>query len=150
MKLYYSLLFLLSASLSYAQLWQKTAINIGYRYTGRNVLQAGLEFKTNGMSEQSVIAGVSMLYTFCNHEEKFLPEANIYYSSISGYLLGASLNPYAVEPRLGFSLFNFIYLNTGYALPIHRDKYFRGITFGVQLNIAPAKSTGFYDRLKVM
>lgn len=149
MKKYVILFFAFTTTVLNAQ-WDKTAFNIAYRYTGRNVLQAGLEFKANAAREQSLVFGVSMLYTSVHHQDKFLPEANIYYTNIKSQLMGVSINPYSIEPRIGFSLFNFMYLNTGYAFPIHREKYFKGITFGVQFNIAPAKNSAFYDRLKLM
>jgi hypothetical protein len=41
MRKYFVTAFLLFAFTSNAQLLDKTAINIAYRYTGRNVLQAG-------------------------------------------------------------------------------------------------------------
>ncbi|MBL1220748.1 hypothetical protein JET18_07870 [Chryseobacterium sp. L7] len=149
MKKYSIMFFVLITTAMNAQ-WDKTAFNIAYRFTGRNVVQAGLEFKANIAREQSLIIGASMLYTSINHKDQFLPEANMYYTNIKGQLLGVSANPYSIEPRIGFSLFNFMYLNTGYALPIHREKYFKGITFGVQFNIAPVKNSAFYDRLKMM
>ncbi|EJL71866.1 hypothetical protein [Chryseobacterium populi] len=150
MKLYSFLFLLLFNFPVTAQVLNKTSINLAYRYTGRNVLQAGLEFKTNDSSAQSLIAGASFLYTRINRENKFLPEVSFHYTNIKGQLFGVSLNPYSVEPRLGFSLFNLMYLNTGYALPIHKEKYFKGITFGIQFNIAPVKSSQFYDHLKMM
>ena len=64
-------------------------------------------------------------------------------------MIGVSGNQYSLEPRIGISLFNAIFLNTGYAFPIHKEKYFKGITFGVQLNIAP-NSSKFYDKMKIM
>jgi len=134
--------------LSYAQLLDKTALNIGYRYTGRNVLQAGLEYRLGDSYDGSVILGPSLLYTHVNDTGKLIPEININLLR-AGLLLGLSANPYSLEPRLGFSLFNAIFLNTGYAFPIHRDKYFKGVTFGIQFNIAPKRSK-FYDHMKIM
>ncbi|MBV8327690.1 hypothetical protein [Chryseobacterium sp.] len=131
-----------------AQIMEKTALNIGYRYTGRNVLQAGLEFRLGETNYKSVIIGPSLLYTRMNHTDKFLPEAHVYYTN-NGPLCGVSVNPYSIEPRIGISLFNALFINTGYAFPINKEKYFKGITFGVQLNIAP-KNSKFYDYMKIM
>ncbi|MDP9959957.1 hypothetical protein [Chryseobacterium lathyri] len=150
MKLYSFLLLCLLATTAHAQILDKTALNIAYRYTGRNIIQGGLEFKTNTAREQSLIVGASMLYTSIKHKDKFLPEANIYYTNIKGRLMGVSVNPYSIEPRIGFSFINTFYINTGYAIPIHRDKFFKGITFGLQFNIAPVKNSKFYDYLKWM
>lgn len=133
---------------SNAQLLEKTALGISYRYTGRNVLQAGLEYRLGNSYEGSIILGPSLLYTHVNDKDKFIPEINVNIL-LAGLLIGVSANPYSLEPRIGFSLFNAVFLNTGYAFPIHKEKYFKGITFGIQFNIAP-KHSKFYDRLKMM
>lgn len=148
MKKYFVLSFFLFSIISYAQLLDKTALNIGYRYTGRNVLQAGLEFRIGESNYKSLIIGPSVLYTRINETDKFIPEANINFVN-NGVMFGVSGNQYSLEPRIGISLFNALFLNTGYAFPIHREKYFKGITFGVQFNIAP-KGSKFYDRVKMM
>ncbi len=148
MKKYFIIVFLLLSLASNAQLLDKTAINISYRYTGRNVLQAGLEFRLGETNNRSVILGPSVLYTRINQKDKFIPEANINFIH-NGALFGISGNQYSLEPRIGISLFNMLFLNTGYAFPIQREKYFKGITFGIQINIAPNGSK-FYDRMKMM
>lgn len=148
MKKYFTLFFFLFIFISNAQIIERTALNISYRYMGRNVLQAGLEFKLGNSNNRSMILGPSMLYTRINETNKFIPEANVYFIN-NGQLYGASVNQYALEPRIGISLFNLFFLNTGYAFPIHKDKYFKGITFGIQFNIAPKKNS-FYDNLKMM
>ncbi|SIS29046.1 hypothetical protein SAMN05421768_101467 [Chryseobacterium joostei] len=148
MKKYFVLAFFISTIIVNAQLLEKTAINVAYRYMGRNILQAGLEFRFGDSRYQSVILGPSMLYTRTNQTDKFLPEAHVYYTN-NGQLYGVSINQYSLEPRIGISLFNMLFLNTGYAFPIHKDKYFKGITFGVQFNIAPNNSK-FYDKMKIM
>ncbi|WP_228406547.1 MULTISPECIES: hypothetical protein [unclassified Chryseobacterium] len=96
----------------------------------------------------SIILGPSLLYTHVNDKDKFIPEMNVNILR-AGLLIGVSGNPYSLEPRIGFSLFNAIFLNTGYAFPIHKEKYFKGITFGIQFNIAQ-KHSKFYDHLKMM
>ncbi|WP_185290718.1 hypothetical protein [Chryseobacterium lactis] len=148
MKKYFALSSFLFNIILHAQILEKTAINVGYRYTGRNVLQAGLAFRIGESNYKSVILGPSVLYTRINQTNKFIPEANINFMN-SGAMFGISGNPYSLEPRIGISLFNAIFLNTGYAFPIHKEKYFKGITFGVQLNIAP-NSSKFYDKMKIM
>lgn len=148
MRKYFVTAFLLFAFTSNAQLLDKTAINIAYRYTGRNVLQAGMEFRFGESAYKSVIIGPSVLYTRTNENNKFIPEANVYYIN-NALLYGASINQYAIEPRIGISLLNALFLNTGYSFPIHKEKYFRGITFGIQFNIAPNNSK-FYDKMKIM
>ncbi|WP_347218918.1 hypothetical protein [Chryseobacterium sp.] len=148
MKKYFTMAFLLFIITINAQILDKTAVNLAYRYAGRNVLQAGLEFRLGETSHASMIIGPSILYTRIHQTHKFLPEANVYYTN-NGQLYGVSINQYAVEPRIGFSLFNLLFLNTGYAFPIHKEKYFKGVTFGVQFNIAPNHSK-FYDKMKIM
>lgn len=148
MKKYFILSLLLSVIFSNAQLLEKTALSISYRYTGRNVLQAGLEYRLGESYEGSIIIGPSLLYTRVNDTDKFIPEMNINLLH-AGLLLGISGNPYSLEPRIGVSLFNAVFLNSGYAFPIHREKYFKGVTFGIQFNIAP-KHSKFYDNLKIM
>ncbi|UTX49772.1 hypothetical protein [Chryseobacterium sp. MA9] len=148
MKKYFILSLLLSVIFSNAQLLEKTALNISYRYTGRNVLQAGLEYRLGKSYEGSIIIGPSLLYTHVNKTDKLIPEININLLR-TGLLLGISGNPYSLEPRIGVSLFNMVFLNSGYAFPIHREKYFKGVTFGIQFNIAP-KHSMFYDNLKIM
>ena len=148
MKKYLFLTFILSAVFLKAQFMEKTAFNISYRYTERNVLQAGLEYRFGKEYGGSIIAGPSLLYTRVHQTDKLIPEVNINFIHF-GQMFGISANPYSLEPRIGVTLFNLIFLNTGYAFPIHRDKYFKGITFGVQFNIAP-KGSRFYDNLKIM
>lgn len=142
-------IFFFFALLANAQIFEKTAINLGYRYTGRNVLQAGLEFRIGDSGGHSVILGPSLLYTRAKKEDKLLPEANVYYTT-SGQLYGVSINQYSIEPRVGVSLLNIFFLNTGYSFPIDKNKYFKGITFGIQLNIAPVRNSKFYDQIKIM
>jgi hypothetical protein len=148
MKRYFALVFLLSIITVNAQIMNRTALNLAYRYTGRNVLQAGLEFRLGSSNYKSVIFGPSILYARIEETNKFIPEANIYFLN-NGLLYGTSINQYALEPRVGISLFNVLFLNTGYAFPIHKDRYFKGVTFGIQFNIAPNHSK-FYDKMKVM
>lgn len=148
MKKYFAVAFLLSIITAHAQVLDRTAVNLAYRYSGRNVLQAGLEFRLGDSNHQSIVLGPSILYTRINQTDKFIPEANIYYIN-NGLLYGTSINQYALEPRIGISLFNAIFINTGYAFPIHKEKYFKGITFGIQFNIAPSHSK-FYDKMKIM
>ncbi|MBO9690832.1 hypothetical protein [Chryseobacterium sp.] len=148
MKKYFILSLIFSSVFLQAQLLEKTALNISYRYTGRNVLQAGLEYRIGETYDGSIIVGPSLLYTRVNQSDKFIPEVNINFLRF-GMMFGASANPYSLEPRIGFSLFNAIFLNTGYAFPIHKEKYFKGVTFGVQFNIAP-KDSKFYDKMKLM
>jgi hypothetical protein len=148
MKKYFILPLLFSVIFSNAQLLEKTALNISYRYTGRNVLQAGLEYRFGESYDGSIILGPSLLYTRVNQTDKFIPEVNINFIR-AGLLFGISGNPYSLESRIGFSLFNAIFLNTGYAFPIHKEKYFNGVTFGIQFNITP-KHSKFYDKMKLM
>ncbi|HCN50008.1 MAG TPA: hypothetical protein DIT10_13125 [Chryseobacterium sp.] len=148
MKKYFALSFFLFNIILHAQILEKTAVSVSYRYMGRNVLQAGLEFRIGESNYKSVILGPSVLYTRINGTDKFIPEANINFIN-NGMMIGVSGNQYSLEPRIGISLFNAIFLNTGYAFPIHKEKYFKGITFGVQLNIAP-NSSKFYDKMKIM
>lgn len=150
MKLYSILILLLTAISVQSQVLGKTALNIAYRYTGRNVLQGGLSYKLNNSAHQSLAVGASILYTSIDNKAKFLPEANFYYTNAMGHLFGISINPNSIEPRIGFSLFNFMYLNTGYALPIDKEKNFKGITFGIQFNIAPVKSSDFYEKMRLI
>ncbi|MCS4304759.1 MULTISPECIES: hypothetical protein [unclassified Chryseobacterium] len=148
MKRYFAVVFLLSLITVNAQILDRAAINLAYRYSGRNVLQAGLEFRLGNSNYQSVILGPSILYTRIDETNKFIPEANISFLN-NGLLYGASINQYALEPRIGISLFNAVFLNTGYAFPIHKEKYFKGITFGIQFNIVP-KNSKFYDKMRIM
>lgn len=148
MKKYIILPLIFVMAFSNAQLLEKTALGISYRYSGRNVLQAGLEYRFGNSYDGSIILGPSLLYTRVNDTDRFIPEINVNLLR-AGLLIGVSGNPYSLEPRIGFSLFNAIFLNTGYAFPIHKEKYFKGITFGIQFNIAP-KHSKFYDHLKMM
>ncbi|ASK29567.1 hypothetical protein CEY12_05360 [Chryseobacterium sp. T16E-39] len=150
MKSYYFLLLVLSFTAVQSQVFDRMAFSTAYRYTGRNVIQGGLSYKMNNSTNQSLILGTSVLYSSVDGEAKFLPEASFYYTNRMGHLFGVSLNPYSIEPRIGLSLFNFMNINTGFALPIHKEKYFKGITFGIQFNIAPVKSSQFYEKMKLM
>ncbi|MFC3157848.1 hypothetical protein [Chryseobacterium arachidis] len=139
--------FFLTSIHQQAQIFKRTSINAAYRYTGRNVIQGGLEYRLP-KSFSNFIVGASVLYTSINDKAKFIPEFNFYASNLG--LLGVSVNPYSIEPRFGFSFLNTIMINTGYAIPIHNEKYFKGITFGVQLNFPLTKNSEFYHNYSVI
>jgi hypothetical protein len=85
-----------------------------------------------------------------NGNSKILPEIHAYYNNAI-FMYGVSASPYALEPNIGLSLFNAIWLTGGYAIPLNNEKYFRGATVGIQFNIAPVKqvlsmiNSGLFD-----
>ena len=142
MRILYSLLFFLSYTLFNAQLLHPAA-NLSYRIVPKHsIFQVGIEFKPHQKmyNDSPYIFGASLLYTRLNHKDKFIPEINFIYGSpqslIGGFFTGASITPYAIEPRLGLNFYNLILINTGYALPIDKNKYFKGITLGIQINLS--------------
>lgn len=130
-----------------AQFFDRLAVSAEYRYLGRNVAGLGLEYRISDRDAIAFNVGAKAFYTSIGGKAKVLPQFNMEY----GRLLtgGVSVTPYAVEPQFILNFLNFIKLNTGYAVPIHKEKYFRGVTFGIQLNIAVGKETRFYDEFKM-
>lgn len=129
-----------------AQFVEKLGVSTEYRYLGRNVAGLGLEYRLHNRDAIVFNVGAKAFYTSVEGKATFLPQLNVEY----GRLLngGLSITPYAIEPQFILNFLNFLKFNTGYAIPIHREKYFRGITFGIQVNIAVKNGSKFYyDRL---
>lgn len=144
----FATLLLFSTVHLFSQNLEQTAVGISYRYIDRNVLQLSIEQVIQNSQKHKVVLGASILYTSVDGQAKYLPEIHSYYTRELG-LVGLSVNTYAIEPRLGFSFFNGIYLTSGYAFPIDQNKYFKGLTFGIQFNIGVSKHSKFYDDLKL-
>ncbi|MDR2228156.1 MAG: hypothetical protein LBE39_01685 [Flavobacteriaceae bacterium] len=131
-----------------AQFIDQTAIGAGYKYTGRNSLKLSFEYRTSTSSNQGYFnLGAGAIYTPVNGNDKILPEVHAYYNNAI-FMYGMSVSSYAVEPNIGLSLFNMMWLTGGYAIPLNKEKYFRGITVGIQFNIAPVKASAFYDKFR--
>ena len=131
-----------------AQFIDQTAIGVGYKYTGRNSLKLSFEYRTSTSSNQGYFnLGVGAIYTPVNGNTKILPEVHAYYNNAI-FIYGMSVSPYAAEPNIGLSLFNAMWLTGGYAIPLNKEKYFRGVTVGIQFNIAPVKASAFYDKFR--
>lgn len=133
------------------QILNKMAIGTDYTYRGRNAFGVGLEYRLSDMEKPSVNIAARMLYTPIAGKAKILPEFRADYNLFHAFHLGTSLTPYAIEPRFGLNLLNVVVINTGYAIPIDKNHYFRGITFGVRMNLSLRKApkTEFYDNLKM-
>lgn len=130
-----------------AQFLDKLAVSAEYRYLGRNIAGLGLEYRASNKDEAVLNIGAKVFYTTVKRKAKILPQINIECGNfLNG---GVSITPYAIEPQFIINVLNLIKLNTGYAIPIHQEKYFKGITFGLQINIAVGKYSRFYDDLKV-
>ncbi|PUB32968.1 hypothetical protein C8J95_104372 [Elizabethkingia sp. YR214] len=131
-----------------AQFIDQTAIGVGYKYTDRNSLKLSFEYRTSTSSNQGYFnIGAGAIYTPVNGNAKILPEVHAYYNNAI-FMYGMSVSPYAAEPNIGLSLFNVMWLTGGYAIPLNKEKYFRGITVGIQFNIAPVKASAFYDKFR--
>ncbi|MCL1676159.1 hypothetical protein [Elizabethkingia meningoseptica] len=144
-----SVIFVLGFSgLSEAQFLDQTAIGAGYKYTGRNSLKLSLEYRTATSSSQGYFnIGAGAVYTPVNGNKKFLPEVHANYNN-AVFMYGLSATLYALEPNIGLNIFNMMWLTGGYAISLNKDKYFKGITVGIQFNIAPVKGSNFYDKFK--
>ena len=142
MRILVSLLFLASFTFFKAQMLHP-ALNLSYRTVPKHsIFQTGIEFKPHQkvVNDSPFIFGASLLYTRINHKDKLIPEVNIIYgypqTLLGGFFVGTSITPYTVEPRIGLNFYNLILINTGYALPIDKNKYFKGTTFGIQINLS--------------
>lgn len=133
------------------QILNKMAIGTDYTYRGRNAFGVGLEYRLSDKKKPSVNIAARMLYTPIAGKAKILPEFRADYSLFYAFHLGTSLTPYAIEPRIGLNLLNVMVINTGYAIPIDKNHYFRGITFGLRVNftLGKAQSSEFYDHFKM-
>lgn len=120
------------------------AFDVGYQYLGRNALHIGIDAKVSNKTPINI--GVDVVYTRVNGNNKIIPQVHFDYILYEDYLLfgGINLNTYAIEPKIGFNFFNVATINTGYAFPIHKNKYFRGITFGLSIKIDPVSGGNYY------
>lgn len=128
------------------QFLEKLALSAEYRYLGRNVGGFGLEYRISDHKDPTFNVGSKVFYTSVERERKIVPQFNFEYGWI--FMGGVSVTPYAVEPQIQLNLLNLIAINVGYAVPIHKQKIFKGFTFGLQMNIG-VKGGQYYDYLKM-
>ncbi|MDO5104750.1 hypothetical protein [Capnocytophaga sp.] len=128
--------------------WNRLAVSTEYRYLGRNAAGLGFEYRIPHKDAMTCNVGVKAYYTSVEGKPKVVPQLNVEYGLF--LVAGVSVTPYAVEPQLQFNVLNLFALNMGYAIPIDKNRYFRGITFGVQFNIAVGKDSKYYDRLRMI
>ena len=128
-----------------AQISDNIALGAAYRYTGRNVAQLGLQYKIWAKYDKTFIVGASALYSSINGKGKIVPEINFNFGN-DGFNYAVSASQYAIEPRVGLNFLNIFWINTGYAIPIDKNQYFKGITFGLQFNFA---KDPFYQPLRI-
>ncbi len=149
MKTFWLLIFFAFSISCSAQIYNQMAFSANYRYLGRNVLGAGIELRLSDKNVAASNIGAQILYFSDNGKAKFTPEIHLnrVLSDDNIIFAGVSANRYAIEPQLGINLFNLISLNTGYAIPISKEKYFKGFTFGFVINLG---SSGFYSSMKLM
>lgn len=145
------IIFLLHFSFANAQITDKMAISADYTYRGRNVLGLGLEFRLNDIEEPALNLATRVLYTRVDQKDKLLPELRVDYSAGHIFHIGASITPYAMEPRIGLNFLNILVINTGYAIPIDINRYFKGVTFGLRWNFSLRHHTRqeFYDHFQM-
>lgn len=145
---------LLFSKLSFSQnfwenVWNRMAFSGEYRYLGRNVFGFGAEFRLNANENYLTPfnIGTKLLYTSINGKDKIIPQINMDFTHILH--TGIAVSPYHIEPQIGISAFSFVEINTGYVIPISKERYFRGVTFGLQINIAPSRNTIYYPKMKI-
>lgn len=150
MRLIFTFIAMLSLGSLQAQFLEKLAVSAEYRYLGRNVLGLGVEYRLSHHEAPAFNVGAKTFYTKVENKSKVLPQFNIEYGwGLNGILMsGVSVTPYAIEPQLQLSFLNMISLNVGYAVPIHSQKYFKGVTFGIQINVG-VKGGKYYNYLKI-
>ncbi|EKB57264.1 hypothetical protein [Bergeyella zoohelcum] len=148
MKNYCTILLLMIGICISAQMDRRLAVSVDYTYRGRNAYGVGLEYRVTKPHEAVFNVAARALVTPIEDKNKIVPELRMDYGT--WYLLGVSATPYAVEPRLGLSFLNMLVIHTGYAMPIHSEKYFKGITFGVRVNFGLTKQSKYYDTLNVI
>lgn len=127
--------------------WNRMALSTEYRYLGRNVLGLGLEYRVPHKDEMTFNIGAKAFYTHLNGTPKIVPQINAEYGMI--LLGGISITPYAIEPQVSFNFMNLLAINTGYAIPIDKNNYFRGITFGIKINIGVSRDSQYYQKFDV-
>lgn len=142
------LIFFLISLTTFSQSLDHTAIGLSYRYINRNVAQISVEQLIYSKNSNSLIVGGSAMYTSVDGKSKILPEIHSYFIR-ECLFAGISLNSYALEPRVGISILNAFYFTSGYAFPIEKNEYFKGITFGIQWNLGLGKPTEFYNKMKL-
>lgn len=144
MKDYVIILFLLSSLLSNAQSFDKSALTLGYQYSGKSALQIGFDQRLTDPLKPALKIGIDALIGNFEKNKKIIPQAHITYE-----FGGLYVNPYAVEPQVFVTLFDLVKINTGYAIPFHKSNIFKGITFGVQLRFGLTKASDYYDHVSL-
>lgn len=123
-----------------AQPFDKSALTVGYQYSGKGALQIGLDQRLTDPLDPPLKIGIDTLIGNFEKNKKIIPQVHITYE-----FGGLYVNPYAVEPQVFATLFDFLKINTGYAIPVHKNQIFKGVTFGVQLRFGLTKGSDYYD-----
>lgn len=140
MKNLITIIFILISTQGMAQFLDKSAVTIGYQHSGKGALQIGFDQRLTDPLDPPLKIGIDALIGNFEKNKKIIPQVHITYE-----FGGLYVNPYAVEPQVFTTLFDFLKINTGYAIPINKKELFKGITFGVQLRFGLTKGSDYYD-----
>lgn len=149
MKYSYLVIFLGLSLLSDAQTFDKTGVNVGYEYLGRNSVSLGLEynFPINRNDWQGLSTGIAARY-FKGENDKsyFIPELGITYRYF-GFLTRVNISTEHFNPNIGINLLNIIWIYTGYSFSFDKTSTnLNGVVFGINFLIGKDE---LYDGLKI-
>lgn len=129
-----------ASTMANAQFLNKTAVSAGYQYLGTSVFQIGLDQRITDNLKTSAKFGIDALIGKFKNKTQIIPQVHFNYD-----FAGIYVTPYAIEPQVFIRLLDAVKINTGYALSIHKNKQFKGLTFGVEIRIAVKKQSDYYD-----
>ncbi|MFJ1409833.1 hypothetical protein [Capnocytophaga canimorsus] len=146
-----SIICLHTSSQTLKHIAERSAIDIGYDYLGRNSLGVGLNYNLpiNEYNWHGYNVGLGIRYFKGeNNAHLFVPEAKISYRYY-GLLFAVHTSTKNFAPIVGLSFMNCFHLYSGYSFAFEEDKnQLKGIIFGIKLFIS-GKNSQFYDRLKI-
>lgn len=129
-----------------SEILDRMALTTGYHYKGRNTFYAGLSYSNiESDKNHQIIASVGASAFRYAEKWKIAPEMSILYGNLA--MFGAVVSTKHIEPQVGLSIFNLMTFHFGYAFPFD-EKFFKGFTAGLRINIALTKYDDFYVKLK--
>jgi hypothetical protein len=116
------------------EFFEATAFQTGYSYLGKNYSYIGFDKRIDDQKTWAFTnIGVGTYVSYFENKTQFVPE---FHTNITFLLLLAevSVTNKAINPSLGFNIYNKYRIKSGYNFTYRKDD-FKGITFGVNINL---------------
>ena len=140
MKKYIIILAIIFSIFSHSQIkktisdtFEATALQTGYAYLGKNYGYIGFDKRIDNRKDWIYVNfGAGTYVSKFDDKLQFVPEihSNV---TILALLAEVSVNTKAVNPSLGFNIYNRIMIKSGYNFAYKKED-FEGITFGININ----------------